>query len=436
MYTKVVVDRKTEQSSSEGRTNQPQKKPNVNKPAVRTTQISKMTEIFLTDPDSVTREEFLLFQSAIGYRQAVRLMEEGKRRKQLKKFGLPLVLNQNSSTQKSQQSNIVETLKNENKNTTSNIFLTVKQDNSATMQKNTSSNTTIRFKRGDGTNKLDTDESKTIMEIQKALEELRYLNTKGAYGYFGSKTEAAVNAFKNKFKLGNTGANEGVVGAQTLAKIQEELAKLKKSSGGSSSSSKSTSNGVEKIEHKTTESANSENDKKSIDTTNVKITYNTGANSSVISSYTTNFITSIAASSGNPNLLITSTIRTPEAQASAMYTNIVKNGVQSQLDLYGSSADKVIKVFQQEKALGKTKKEIIAAMTAKIKEVGSSKVSNHCYTEEEYKKMNTFDVRLKSLKNPNDFEKELKEAEKNGLIKYIRENDNGCFHIQVYQKKK
>lgn len=87
MYTRIAVDRKTEQLSSGGRINQPQRTPSTNKPAVRTTQISKMTEIFLKDPDSVTREEFMLFQSTVGYRQAVRLMEEGKRRKNLKKAG-------------------------------------------------------------------------------------------------------------------------------------------------------------------------------------------------------------------------------------------------------------------------------------------------------------------------------------------------------------
>ncbi|WP_244648363.1 EndoU domain-containing protein [Ruminiclostridium herbifermentans] len=53
---------------------------------VRTTDYKKMEEIFLTDPDSVTREEFLLFQRAVGYRRALQLLNEGKRRKQLMKL--------------------------------------------------------------------------------------------------------------------------------------------------------------------------------------------------------------------------------------------------------------------------------------------------------------------------------------------------------------
>ncbi|MFZ5987012.1 MAG: hypothetical protein ACOYWZ_07795, partial [Bacillota bacterium] len=59
----------------------------VKNPAVRTTEIKKMIQIVLTDPNSVTREEFMLLQSAIGYRQTAGLMEEGKRRQRLEKLG-------------------------------------------------------------------------------------------------------------------------------------------------------------------------------------------------------------------------------------------------------------------------------------------------------------------------------------------------------------
>ncbi len=59
---------------------------NKKKPNVRTTEYRRMEEIFLTDPDSVTREEFMLFQSAVGYRRAIQLLNEGKQRKQLRKM--------------------------------------------------------------------------------------------------------------------------------------------------------------------------------------------------------------------------------------------------------------------------------------------------------------------------------------------------------------
>ncbi|HEX2926207.1 MAG TPA: putative toxin [Ruminiclostridium sp.] len=67
-----------------------QNRPNSQKPGkpkgVRTTSISKMTEIFLTYPDTVTREEFNEFQRAVGYRRAIGLLEEGRRRKELRKI--------------------------------------------------------------------------------------------------------------------------------------------------------------------------------------------------------------------------------------------------------------------------------------------------------------------------------------------------------------
>ncbi|ACL76730.1 hypothetical protein [Ruminiclostridium cellulolyticum] len=62
-----------------------QNRPNFQKPGkpkgVRTTDLRKMAEIFLNYPDTVTREEFMLFQKAVGYRQAVSLLAEGRRRK-------------------------------------------------------------------------------------------------------------------------------------------------------------------------------------------------------------------------------------------------------------------------------------------------------------------------------------------------------------------
>lgn len=84
MQNKIAVEKKTG-SPSGGVNNKAQYKPVTIKPNVRTTSLSKMIELVLTAPDSVTREEFLLLQSAIGYRQALKLMEEGKRRKQLQK---------------------------------------------------------------------------------------------------------------------------------------------------------------------------------------------------------------------------------------------------------------------------------------------------------------------------------------------------------------
>lgn len=78
------VQQSKEQSWSSGNKGL-QNRPGSQKPGkpkgVRTTDLRRMAEIFLTYPDTVTREEFMLFQKAVGYRQAVSLLAEGRRRK-------------------------------------------------------------------------------------------------------------------------------------------------------------------------------------------------------------------------------------------------------------------------------------------------------------------------------------------------------------------
>lgn len=78
------VQQSKEQSWSNGNKGL-QNRPGSQKPGkpkgVRTTDVRRMAQIFLTYPDTVTREEFILFQKAVGYRQAVSLLAEGRRRK-------------------------------------------------------------------------------------------------------------------------------------------------------------------------------------------------------------------------------------------------------------------------------------------------------------------------------------------------------------------
>ena len=78
---------------------------------------------------------------------------------------------------------------------------------------------------GDSTNKVTTTESKQIMQLQKDLELLGYLDTGGYYGYYGEKTEKAVNQYKEDHNLNNTGMNAGRVGETTLNSIQNEVDK-------------------------------------------------------------------------------------------------------------------------------------------------------------------------------------------------------------------
>ncbi len=61
------------------------------KPNVRTADYRQMILIFLTDPDSVTHEEFMFFQSVLGYQQAMELLSEGRKRKRREKAGQPVL---------------------------------------------------------------------------------------------------------------------------------------------------------------------------------------------------------------------------------------------------------------------------------------------------------------------------------------------------------
>ena len=83
MQTKMLVKKP---ELVPGRTNNQKNKPAANKKNVRTTDYKKLLRIMLNDPDAITREEFMVLQSAIGYRQTVELREEAKQRKKQKKL--------------------------------------------------------------------------------------------------------------------------------------------------------------------------------------------------------------------------------------------------------------------------------------------------------------------------------------------------------------
>lgn len=69
---------------------------------VRTKEVKEMAEIFFSNPDSVTREEFILFQKVVGYKEATRLLEAGRRRKRQEKTEKPKEQGKNLSQEKSQ----------------------------------------------------------------------------------------------------------------------------------------------------------------------------------------------------------------------------------------------------------------------------------------------------------------------------------------------
>lgn len=82
MQTQATVEKKSGQATKAANKTV-QNRVVSKKPSVRTTELNKMIELVLKDPDSVSQQEFTLLQSSIGFRQALKLMQEGKQRKRV-----------------------------------------------------------------------------------------------------------------------------------------------------------------------------------------------------------------------------------------------------------------------------------------------------------------------------------------------------------------
>ena len=145
-----------------------------------------------------------------------------------------------------------------------------------------------------------------------------------------------------------------------------------------------------------------------------------------VSQYSRNILKSLVGYEGK--IVVTSTYRTPEGQARVMLANIKETSVDTQKGIYGKYGDKVIDVYRK----NVSDAENIAAMAAKIKEVGPRNVSHHCFTKEEFDRQNVLDISAKYLSSRYTFVRAL---EGTGLgIKIIDESSsNGCVHIEIPQ---
>ena len=138
---------------------------------------------------------------------------------------------------------------------------------------------------------------------------------------------------------------------------------------------------------------------------------------------TKNILKEVGKASGNLDIYITSTARTPYDQARIMYDNCNAN-LQEQRDTYASSGQKIIDIYVNNKS--KSREIVITKMEEKIKEIGPSKVSKHL-ADPLY--MNTFDVSYGRLSNKIKFWNEMKKRSE--LDKIL--NENKCYHIQINQ---
>ena len=169
-------------------------------------------------------------------------------------------------------------------------------------------------------------------------------------------------------------------------------------------------------------------------TGNVTINFTSSVNTSVISTKTLSVVKQLVSSAGMNSATITSSLRSPEDQAAAMYTNCANNGAASQKALYGANGDAVIDVYIAGVNKGLSKSTIISNMAAKIRALWPGLVSNHCVSPEQYSKRNVIDIGYSSISNKDAFRRAINNAKSNGTVAvFTDEPGNGCFHIEILQ---
>ena len=119
---------------------------------------------------------------------------------------------------------------------------------------------------------------------------------------------------------------------------------------------------------------------------NIKVTASTNR----LGETTKKVLTEVGKKVGLDEVVVTSTLRTPLAQAEAMLSNIENDRI-IRYKWAGEEVNKLARTMRGQKA---DRKDIIEAMVAKIKELSKSgnRVSKHCVAEEEYDKCNIIDV--------------------------------------------
>jgi hypothetical protein len=124
------------------------------------------------------------------------------------------------------------------------------------------------------------------------------------------------------------------------------------------------------------------------------ITFGPNARQDAVAASSLAILGDILKAAGLTKATITSTARSADDQARAMYQNLMSVGVDAQRALYGPNGRLVIDTFEQLEAEGKSPQEVQDGMRDRIKEIGPSKVSRHCG---DFHVLNVFDVGPASL---------------------------------------
>lgn len=158
----------------------------------------------------------------------------------------------------------------------------------------------------------------------------------------------------------------------------------------------------------------------------------------IVSEKTKKILAFLAKEAGMNKIYITSTIRTAESQANAMYSQNIR---------YTAPGEEVKRVRDECKAKNMRKEQTISKMVEKIIELQkqNKKVSKHCVSTEQYNKVNVVDIGLNSNgfgtnshlnAQGKKFKQACKDAKLNGIISGFISGDEpgeGAMHIEITQ---
>jgi hypothetical protein len=160
------------------------------------------------------------------------------------------------------------------------------------------------------------------------------------------------------------------------------------------------------------------------------IAYAENAKAADVTEHSTGVLQDILRSANIDRVLVSSTARSPYDQARVMYDNCERHGAGAQRKLYSKVGDKVIDVYEQVKAQGKTPAQIREAMEMKIKDLGPTNVSRHA---SDPKVLNVFDIAPSSVKDKVGFERAVK-ADKRVASFLVPPVDPG-YHLEIPQPR-
>ncbi|WP_232293137.1 hypothetical protein [Stigmatella aurantiaca] len=161
------------------------------------------------------------------------------------------------------------------------------------------------------------------------------------------------------------------------------------------------------------------------------LTYGPKADAAAVSAHSQAVLGEIMASAGVTSATISSTARTPEDQARAMYDNLQAKGIASQKDLYSKFGDQVIDSYAAAVDAGLTKEQTLQAMVDKINELGPSNVSRHLADPSQ---LNVVDIAPSSI--PADKREAFQEAIRAHpeVSKFLGPADGDpAYHIEIRQ---